>query len=709
MRLSTLLLLPFVVSVQLAATASSDGFRSIDLRSAANMAFADDVANDRRGGWTDQGPANDMRHMPVGLQTWGGMPFDIIDPAGNLKNPGTSCIVLRGKPRPWLPLETPAIPVNARASAIYVAGTCAWEAAIDEDVIRLVVTYKEDLRYSESAFVFGRHLAGWWNPRSLPLGDVVGEHFNGAASVGLYRFGWINPYPEKTIADIKFISADGTAVPIIVAATLVLPGNASSGTMVRELAQREKAAIITATVTSAHIGLDPGTPALRPIPAALVSVGNGSSTAPNYQAPSRVLLGAGHADRPDSATGLPPRPFYRIQTHMAEPSPAEGVWDFTQLDRIIAAADSFGAEPMICISFPPAWFFASAPTYAEATRFRKPFDLDAYAEHCAEIVRHYTTGPWQGNPVLWWEFGNEVELHDWSYAYYIKVYQTVVRRLREIEPRIHVGGPVTAGPNPGWAGELLRALPGQVDFVSYHQYGYSEPFDTPDTYIMAGTAHFGDIARRYRALVEEFSPGRRLPVILTETNTSWRYHEGTDPRIRTQFGAAWTASVLGHYLAAGGDSVCYFTLNGGFGSMWEESGRTVVYPVWHALWLYRQYLRGQLIGTSSDTDTVEAFAARRDDGSLTLILINKNAHPVDVTLTLASPEHSRSLPRPSTMILNDKTYPYVRYIDPVASNVPLLSAGPLSWDASARPDTSANLTFPMQPYEVRAVLFGPEN
>ncbi|MDP0497859.1 MAG: hypothetical protein Q7Q73_16780 [Verrucomicrobiota bacterium JB024] len=709
MRLLTLLLFSYIASVQLAATASSDSFRPVNLRSAVNMGFADDVANDHRGGWTDQGPANDMRRISIGIQTWDGIPFEIIDPAANFQNPGASCIVLRGKPLPWLPLETPAIPVNAKASAIYIVGACAWDAAVDEDVIRLVVTYQEDLRYSESAFVFGRHLAGWWSPRDLSLGDVVAEHFNGAASVGLYRFGWINPYPEKTIADIKFISADSTAIPIIVAATLLLPGDASSEARVQELAQRQEAAVATDTTSKAYIDLDSGAPALRSIPASFVSVGNGSSTAPNYQAPSQVLLEAGHDDRSDVDVGLPPRPFYRIQTHMAEPSPAAGVWNFTQLDRIIGAARSFGAEPMICLSFPPSWFFKPASTYAEATRLRKPYDTDAYAEHCAEIVRHYTTGPWEKQPVLWWEFGNEVELHDWSYAFYIKVYQAVANRMREVDPRIRIGGPVTAGPNPGWAGELLRALPDEVDFVSYHQYGYSEPFDTPDTYIMARTAHFGDIARRYRALTEELSPEYHLPIFLTETNTSWRYHEGTDPRIRTQFGAAWAASVLGHFLSAGGDSLFYFTLNGGFGTMWVEKGKTVIYPVWHTLWLYRQYMRGQLIAVSSDADTVEAVAARQDDGSLTLMLVNKNAHSVDITLSLTPSESPEALLQPSALILNDATYPTVRDVDTVDSIVPTLDTVPLAWDAPTGPDTPNILTFSMQPYEVRAVLLRPEN
>ena len=66
---------------------------SIDITPVVNMAFRDDISDDKKGGWTDQGPGNDMRMLKTGRRRFSGIPFEIIDPA---KNNGKSCIVLAG-------------------------------------------------------------------------------------------------------------------------------------------------------------------------------------------------------------------------------------------------------------------------------------------------------------------------------------------------------------------------------------------------------------------------------------------------------------------------------------------------------------------------------------------------------------------------------------------------------------------------------------
>ena len=64
---------------------------AVDLKPAFNMGFRDEKLNDGKGGWTDQGPRNDLAAMTTGMQTLAGIRYDVIAPA---ENSGRSCIVL---------------------------------------------------------------------------------------------------------------------------------------------------------------------------------------------------------------------------------------------------------------------------------------------------------------------------------------------------------------------------------------------------------------------------------------------------------------------------------------------------------------------------------------------------------------------------------------------------------------------------------------
>jgi len=66
-------------------------FTPLDLSKAANMGFADEIAGDGKGGWTDQGSLNDLREFTLrGLNKLQYVDFYIIDPE---ENDGKSCIV----------------------------------------------------------------------------------------------------------------------------------------------------------------------------------------------------------------------------------------------------------------------------------------------------------------------------------------------------------------------------------------------------------------------------------------------------------------------------------------------------------------------------------------------------------------------------------------------------------------------------------------
>ena len=74
----------------------------LDLRTAANMGFQDDVSGDRKGGWTDQGPDNDLRAMTPGNKQFSGIGFHVADPA---ENDGKSVLVFSDPAHPYFQRE----------------------------------------------------------------------------------------------------------------------------------------------------------------------------------------------------------------------------------------------------------------------------------------------------------------------------------------------------------------------------------------------------------------------------------------------------------------------------------------------------------------------------------------------------------------------------------------------------------------------------
>ena len=98
-------------------------FTPVDIKSVANMDFADEIASDGKGGWTDQGSINDMRYFDMfGKVKFRGVDFDIIDPS---KNKGKAVITLRGQNLETLPNKV-EVPIGQKAAGAYILHAAAY-------------------------------------------------------------------------------------------------------------------------------------------------------------------------------------------------------------------------------------------------------------------------------------------------------------------------------------------------------------------------------------------------------------------------------------------------------------------------------------------------------------------------------------------------------------------------------------------------------
>ncbi len=185
----------------------------LDLRGAANTTFRDETADDRKGGWTDQG-SNDLRMIGRGKAEFGGIPFEI--PADG-ENGGNSCIVLGDKAgRSYLPQSaTLTLSKPVAGGTLYLLNAAAWCGKSGSIAGRLTAHYADGSTFEWRVRV-GRDTGDWWNFSGGTNSIRVWSKYNGNSQVSLFvsRF----QLADKPLASLTFTS--GEAVWMIAAVSV---------------------------------------------------------------------------------------------------------------------------------------------------------------------------------------------------------------------------------------------------------------------------------------------------------------------------------------------------------------------------------------------------------------------------------------------------------------------------------------------------------
>jgi len=182
-------------------------YEPLNLEKYFTATLHDDVANDGKGGWTDQG-AQDLRAMPTGLRKLAGIPFDVRD----------GCIALRSASHLLFQPQKVEVPVGRACAALSLLHAAAW-AAEGTPVARLRVRY-EDGQEVVVPLVAGVNVADWWAPVDLPQAQVAWRGTSlGAQNVGVYATTWRNPRPAVPVASVTAESAGSDATYMLLAIT----------------------------------------------------------------------------------------------------------------------------------------------------------------------------------------------------------------------------------------------------------------------------------------------------------------------------------------------------------------------------------------------------------------------------------------------------------------------------------------------------------
>jgi hypothetical protein len=294
--------------------------------------------------------------------------------------------------------------------------------------------------------------------------------------------------------------------------------------------------------------------------------------------------------------------------------------------------------------------------------------MNGAPEEAAELVRYVNIE--KGYGIRYWAIGNEPQFYEsvlgepYGVERFNREFRAIALAMKAVDPTIQIIGPelTNFGPDPDanpkdsegkdWMIEFLRANGELVDVVSIHRYPFPASMVSPARTVddlRRDTAHWTPTLRYLRDLVHA-ETGRDLPIAVTETNSDWTQAVGGEATPDSFYNAIWWADSLGRMIREQVLLTNYWLIAYNRGG-WSLVNRDGLSPTYYVYEIY-QHFGEQLVYSNSGVDDVSIYAARREDGALTLIVINladkgkrvrleiAGGAPSTASVILLDPEHN---------------------------------------------------------------------
>lgn len=274
--------------------------------------------------------------------------------------------------------------------------------------------------------------------------------------------------------------------------------------------------------------------------------------------------------------------------------------------------------------------FGALPTISVRLKNGKP-------EVAAELVRYTNLDKRYG--VVYWSIGNEPTLYEgdlretYDTVRFNREWRAIAEAMKAVDPTIKLMGPElhqwgvdlqsTPKDSSGrdWMIEFLKANGDLVDVVTVHRYPLWKPsaqMVTPAE-LRANTQEWDNLVIYLRSLIHELT-GRDLPIAFTEVNSDPRSVMLGEATPDTLYNAIWYADVLGRLGRQGVFMVNQWVISQRTTGLGLFMGNTIR-PTLYTFYLYKRFGRERIYASSGIPD-VNIYAARRDDGALTLMVVN---------------------------------------------------------------------------------------
>jgi hypothetical protein len=330
--------------------------------------------------------------------------------------------------------------------------------------------------------------------------------------------------------------------------------------------------------------------------------------------------------------------IYHWRDHTA---PGGYVAPGTDFDTFMAAARRVGAQPMIIANYGTGTPQEAADwvRYANVTK-------DYHVTYWTVGNENYGNGHYGSA----WEADEHADKSPAEYASNVVAY---AEAMKAVDPAIKVGavltmpgnwpdGLVGAGDQGTWNEVVLARAGAAIDFVDVHWY----PGGGTAAEALSKPEHIPDAVHLLRQQIDTYAGARadRIGISMTETNV------GVGPN--TQPAALFLADVYSGLLENGVFTVHWWNVHNGIGTVATVAGQTdygdfgmlssgacladgsvcepplnTPFAPYHALDLMSSFIRpgDQLVRAGTADPLVSAHAARRSNGDLAVLLVNKDS------------------------------------------------------------------------------------
>jgi hypothetical protein len=253
-----------------------------------------------------------------------------------------------------------------------------------------------------------------------------------------------------------------------------------------------------------------------------------------------------------------------------------------------------------------------------------------YGGSAAEAVELMKLVKKHGVRVDVWTIGNEPDLYaehrfdpSWTPEKYDRLFREYVSAMKAYDPTIRVAGPAVSQPNDEWVSQFIYDCGDIVDVLVWHWY----PTDGKwiDEFAM-------QTAKLSRPMIEQYERWLRDPELnpkgfareIKTGLTEWAIHWDTPKTRHTtdMVGVLWSAEVVAEMVQTGLDFDHYFCLNQ-YGGHALFNKLNVPRPLYYFFTMYAENAGRRSLEATCDDDAVWVNATRRDDGDVTVFIINR--------------------------------------------------------------------------------------